>query len=636
MTVEEWLGKDNQLGVDIWHKKYQHGDESFDEWLDRVSAGDAAVKDLIRNRKFLFGGRVLSNRGVENGANFFNCFSRGFVEDDYLDIMQACVDIGVTFKAQGGQGLSLTKLRPKGTPIGKDFVSDGIMPFMKIYNEVTAGTSQGGCIHEDELVLTKRGYKKIKDIAVGDEVYTKIGYVPVNVVYDKGVQNTYRVTTSKGYEIRTTIDHKFAIDGFHTKHLSELSVGDTVNIITGECACTGIDRMSYVAAHFLANGSFSKGCDCGYITISSEHRDIADTIKLFISEMGYDVRELARDDENAIRIVITADFGRALRNYGVNKTNALNMSVPDAVMFSDDQNVILSFIAGCIDSDGSACEYAIKYSTICENYAKQVHLLMSRVGFFPTILTEHRDYPKHDLYVVSDSIRDNGANFWSIKTTKNHTRFTLNSRYKTPYTMENTGLRPSNAKHLAKIGKTDNIGLFTYLKSTKRPYAPMIFDTIVSVEEIGESHVYDIGLEKEHLFFCNGFYVSNSRKGALMISLDARHKEAESFIKVKSELGAIEQANLSLEVDDEFMDAVDRYYKTGEVVVLHEKRDYSGHQIEYDVTPINIFKMMVDNCYDWGDPALLYVDRFRNYNIMEKVDEYQIETCNPCGKRLPQ
>jgi len=45
---------------------------------------------------------------------------------------------------------------------------------------------------------------------------------------------------------------------------------------------------------------------------------------------------------------------------------------------------------------------------------------------------------------------------------------------------------------------------------------------------------------------------------------------------------------------------------------------------------------MVDNCYDWGDPALLYVDRFRNYNIMEKVDEYQIDTCNPCGKSLPQ
>ena len=37
MTVEEWLGKDNQLGQDIWHKKYQHDNETFDEWIDRIS-----------------------------------------------------------------------------------------------------------------------------------------------------------------------------------------------------------------------------------------------------------------------------------------------------------------------------------------------------------------------------------------------------------------------------------------------------------------------------------------------------------------------------------------------------------------------------------------------------------------------
>ena len=92
-----------------------------------------------------------------------NCYSRGFIEDDYNDIIQTAVDIGKTFKAQGGQGLSLSKLRPKGTPIGDNYESDGIVPFMKIYNEVTQGTSQGGCIEENELVLTSEGYKPIKD-----------------------------------------------------------------------------------------------------------------------------------------------------------------------------------------------------------------------------------------------------------------------------------------------------------------------------------------------------------------------------------------------------------------------------------------------------------------------------------------
>ena len=272
MTVKDWLGEDNQLAQDIWRRKYQQNNESFEEWLDRVSAGDNELRKLIIEKKFLMGGRTLANRGLNNTGSLFNCYSRGYIEDDYYDIMDAAKDIGITFKAQGGQGISLTKLRPKGTPIKSEYYSDGIVPFMKIFNEVTAGTSQGG-----------------------------------------------------------------------------------------------------------------------------------------------------------------------------------------------------------------------------------------------------------------------------------------------------------------------------------------------------------------------------ARKGALMLSIDARHKEAETFIKIKSKEGEIEKANLSLELDDEFMRAVEKYYDTGEVVVLHEKRNYSGHEIEYDVTPIEIFKMLVDNCYDWADPACLFTNRFRNYNLMQFDEDYEIETCNPCGEQpLPK
>lgn len=107
MTVEEWLGKDNQLGIDIWHKKYRYQNETFDEWVNRVSGGDKEVKRIIMERKFLFGGRTLSNRGTGKHGSFSNCYSRGFVEDNLDDIMQANTDIATTFKAQGGQGISI-------------------------------------------------------------------------------------------------------------------------------------------------------------------------------------------------------------------------------------------------------------------------------------------------------------------------------------------------------------------------------------------------------------------------------------------------------------------------------------------------------------------------------------------------
>ena len=66
MTVQEWLGKDNQLGKDIWEGKYRSNNETFDEWISRVSGGNTTIAQLIREKKFLFGGRILANRGLEN------------------------------------------------------------------------------------------------------------------------------------------------------------------------------------------------------------------------------------------------------------------------------------------------------------------------------------------------------------------------------------------------------------------------------------------------------------------------------------------------------------------------------------------------------------------------------------------
>ena len=52
MTIEEWLGEENQLGMDIWAKKYCCEDEDFEAWLTRISGGNEEIKEYIRQRKF--------------------------------------------------------------------------------------------------------------------------------------------------------------------------------------------------------------------------------------------------------------------------------------------------------------------------------------------------------------------------------------------------------------------------------------------------------------------------------------------------------------------------------------------------------------------------------------------------------
>lgn len=138
----KWLNN-NELSYKIWDNKYRHNNESFSEWLHRVSGDNVQISELIYQKKFIFGGRTLANRGTNKGS-FSNCYSIGYVPDSLDGIMQTASDIALTFKSQGGQGVSLSKIRPKGSLINNTFESDGIVPFMEIFNTVTASVSQGG------------------------------------------------------------------------------------------------------------------------------------------------------------------------------------------------------------------------------------------------------------------------------------------------------------------------------------------------------------------------------------------------------------------------------------------------------------------------------------------------------------
>mgnify|MGYP003542449126 FL=1 len=141
MKSEEWLS--TELGQKIWKSKYCHDEESLDEWFERVSGGDQNVKKLIMEHKFLFGGRTLSNRGLNDGS-YSNCYSSGYVADDLSEIMRINTNLAMTYKAQGGQGVSLSKIRPKGSLIKGRYTSDGIVPIMEMYNKTTESISQGG------------------------------------------------------------------------------------------------------------------------------------------------------------------------------------------------------------------------------------------------------------------------------------------------------------------------------------------------------------------------------------------------------------------------------------------------------------------------------------------------------------
>lgn len=145
MTIQEWLNNED-LPVTIWEKKYRNGNENFEQWLDRISGNDDEVKRLVKEKKFIFAGRILSNRGVKDRKiTLSNCYVVTPPEDNLESIFEAGAKMARTFSYGGGCGLDVSKLRPRGAVVNNAAKStSGATSFMDFYSYITGLIGQEG------------------------------------------------------------------------------------------------------------------------------------------------------------------------------------------------------------------------------------------------------------------------------------------------------------------------------------------------------------------------------------------------------------------------------------------------------------------------------------------------------------
>ena len=224
--LKQWLGKDNEIGIDIWHKKYRYNNESFDEWVDRVSGGDEDIKQLILSKKFLFAGRILSNRGTQKDGRkvtYSNCYVIPPPEDSLESIFDCAKSLARTFSYGGGCGIDISKLSPKGAHINNAAKeTSGAVSFMDLYSLTTELIGQNGrrgalmisisCDHPDieDFITIKSDLDKITkanlSIRVTDE-------------FMRAVENdsTYTLSFTReetGEEVKKTIKARELFDKF--------------------------------------------------------------------------------------------------------------------------------------------------------------------------------------------------------------------------------------------------------------------------------------------------------------------------------------------------------------------------------------------------------------------------------------
>lgn len=138
----------DELQKSIWKNKYQYKDESFNDWVQRISGGNPKIAKLIKERKFLFAGRILANRGLYRDnikVTYSNCYVLQPPGDNLESIFDTAKNLARTFSYGGGVGIDISKLRPNGAQVHNAAkTTSGAVSFMDLYSMTTGLIGQKG------------------------------------------------------------------------------------------------------------------------------------------------------------------------------------------------------------------------------------------------------------------------------------------------------------------------------------------------------------------------------------------------------------------------------------------------------------------------------------------------------------
>jgi len=186
----------SDLQRDIYEKKYRYDNESFDDFLERVSGGNGPIKKAIKDKKFMPAGRILAGRGLDKFGRkitLSNCYVMPKVEDNIEAIFDTAKYLARTYSYGGGCGLTLSKLRPKGAKVNNAAnTTTGAVSFMDLFSLVTGLIGMKG--RRGALMLNLDcDHPDIEDFINVKNDLSKVTYANISVNIDdkfmKAVEN---------------------------------------------------------------------------------------------------------------------------------------------------------------------------------------------------------------------------------------------------------------------------------------------------------------------------------------------------------------------------------------------------------------------------------------------------------------
>ena len=122
----------------------------------------------------------------------------------------------------------------------------------------------------------------------------------------------------------------------------------------------------------------------------------------------------------------------------------------------------------------------------------------------------------------------------------------------------------------------------------------------------------------------------DGRRGALMMSVSIKHPDAESFIDAKMTEGRVTGANVSVKIDDEFMEAV----VSG--AMYHQQYPIAGDDpmVTKLIDARSLWKKIIHNAWKSAEPGVLFWDTILRESVPDSYADLGFRTVstNPCGE----
>lgn len=648
------------LAYENWKSKYAYMNETPIETFMRVAKALASVEkypelwydkflktlvkfDLLNNEpiglKCTTGGRITANAGTDyNGATLINCFINGPVTnakiiynrkneatgigykveidteetpDNLHNIFLTVLEQAKTLASEGGYGINFSFIRPRGTLIKSIGIKHpGVVSYMEIWDSVSEcivkGDTDGykdkiknyledekdikefedvtkkmvrkgammgvlNCLSGETLISTIEGKVKIKDIVDKNPlIYCTDGKGKVFIrqaakVWKTGTRKTKKILLDNDDYLICTPEHLIMLSDGTYKKAEELTFGDSL---------AAFNKVVYVRkGPYKTSGYYQIGVTGRKGTIP-EHIAVSEFMYGRYPEvkLGEDGCSYCEDSE-----VVHHKDGNSINN---------NPNNIELMCHKDHSNLHKKDYINYFNDNRSRIAKERKGKTWEEYYGVEKALILKEKA--------------------RKRIKSNRKGSWNKGISNDEYKKHYKNGFKNQFNEDVTTWDAAYGEEvatLAKLKKTET--LRKNIESLKIPN-----HKVISVIDWIEEDVYDISVPEFHNFVANGIFVHN-----------CSHPDIEEFVKAKQESGKLTKFNISVAVDDLFMQAVENndFYDLHFNGLLYKR-----------VKARELYNLIMESTYNRAEPGVLFIDNMHKNNPVSYLGR---ATCaNPCGE----